>query len=103
MLIAAESSHFTAGVVWEDTAVISPPPPSPSRDHMINELMSGPDEELGMNESPSLFGKLFIKTLRISPKKGCRHAVGCKTYLEAFLTSATVRSQQGAKASLGFI
>lgn len=54
MLIAAKSRHFIAGVVWEDMAVIAPPPPPPpSRDHMINELMSGPDEELGMNESPS--------------------------------------------------
>lgn len=52
MLTAAKSRHFIAGVVWEDMAVISPPPP-PSSDHMINELMSGPDEELGMNESPS--------------------------------------------------
>lgn len=108
MLIAAKSNRFTAGVVWEHMAVISPPSTPPSRDHMITELMSGPDEELGMNESPSRRlsggGGVSFKTLRISfKKKGCRHAVGCKTYLEAFLTSATESDHSRVqKTSLGF-
>lgn len=85
----------------EDTAAISPPPPPPSRDHMINELMSGPDEELGMNESPSRRLSL-LKHWEYPSKKRLQACCGLQNIFGS-IPHLSVRSQQGAKTSLGFI